>query len=90
VLAGGEVLGGARYALWRNLELLGQGALAGAAGVVPHLAANLIQRVGDPVGSDRSAVPTFPSVRFSGPRSEPDVRVTTHPALHKFMPFGSC
>ena len=35
------------------------------------------------VGSDRSALRHTRDVGFSGPPSEPDVRVTTHPALHK-------
>ena len=38
------------------------------------------------VGSDRGAVLRLPSGRFPGPPSEPDVRVSTHPALHEFMP----
>jgi hypothetical protein len=33
-------------------------------------------------------VPSFPTVRFSGPLSEPDVHVSAHPALHKTR--GSC
>ena len=37
----------------------------------------------DIVGSDRSALRHTRDVGFSGPPSEPDVRVTTHPALHK-------
>jgi hypothetical protein len=34
------------------------------------------------VGSDRSALPAFRQVGFSGPPSEPDVRLSPHPALH--------
>jgi hypothetical protein len=30
---------------------------------------------------------TFPPVGFLGPPSEPDVRVSTHPALYEFMPL---
>jgi hypothetical protein len=41
-----------------------------------------------PVGSGRGAVPAFPPARFLGPSSEPDVRVSTHPALHEPMPSG--
>jgi len=35
-------------------------------------------------------VSVFRPVRFLSPPSEPDVRVSTHPALHEFMPptFG--
>ena len=40
------------------------------------------------VGSDRSAVSLFPTIGFSGPSPEPDVRLPPHPALHKPMPFG--
>jgi hypothetical protein len=39
-----------------------------------------------PVGSGRGAVLAFPPARFLGPPSEPDVRVSTHPALHEPMP----
>ena len=39
------------------------------------------------VGSDRGAVPRFPPVRLLGPPSEPDVRVSAHPALHESMPL---
>jgi len=34
------------------------------------------------VGSDRSALPLSREVSFSGPPSEPDVRLSPHPALH--------
>jgi hypothetical protein len=34
------------------------------------------------VGSDRSALPISRWVDFSGPPSEPDVRLSPHPALH--------
>jgi len=37
------------------------------------------------VGSNRGAVPTVWSARFLGSPSEPDVRVSTHPALHEFV-----
>ena len=40
----------------------------------------------DDVGSDRSALPAFELVGFSGPPAEPDVRLSPHPALHRFMP----
>src|SRR5205807_4124252 len=39
------------------------------------------------VGSSRGAVPGSLPVRLLGPPSEPDVRVTTHPALHESMPM---
>src|SRR6266536_242084 len=39
-----------------------------------------------PVGSGRGAVSAFRPARFLGPPSEPDVRVSTHPALHEPMP----
>src|ERR1019366_10547902 len=39
------------------------------------------------VGSDRSALPAFELVGFSGPPAEPDVRLSPHPALHRFMPL---
>jgi hypothetical protein len=35
------------------------------------------------VGSDRGAVPVFRQVRFPSPSPEPDVRLSTHPALHE-------
>jgi len=38
-------------------------------------------------GSDRSALPAFELVGFSGPPSEPDVRLSPHPALHGIMPL---
>jgi hypothetical protein len=41
----------------------------------------------DDVGSDRSALPAFELVGFSGPPAEPDVRLSPHPALHRFMPL---
>ncbi len=37
------------------------------------------------VGSGRGAAPALWLVRFPGPPSEPDVRVSTHPALHEPM-----
>ena len=40
------------------------------------------------VGSDRGAVSAFRLVRFLGPSSEPDVRLPSHPALHRFMSRG--
>jgi hypothetical protein len=40
----------------------------------------------DDVGSYRSALPAFGLVGFSGPPAEPDVRLSPHPALHRFMP----
>jgi hypothetical protein len=39
------------------------------------------------VGSDRSAQSAFELVGFSGPPAEPDVRLSPHPALHRFMPL---
>jgi hypothetical protein len=39
------------------------------------------------VGSSRSALPAFELVGFSGPPAEPDVRLSPHPALHRFMPL---
>ena len=45
-----------------------------------------IQNITDaPEGSGRGAVPALRLVRFPGPPSEPDVRVSTHPALHEPM-----
>ena len=41
----------------------------------------------DDVGSDRSALPASQLVGFSGPPAEPDVRLSPHPALHRFMPL---
>ena len=35
------------------------------------------------VGSDQGAVSAFRLVRFPGPPSEPDVRLSPHPALHQ-------
>jgi hypothetical protein len=40
------------------------------------------------VRSGRGAVLLFPAVGFPGPSPEPDVRVSTHPALHMIMPVG--
>ena len=42
---------------------------------------------GSLVGSDRGAVTAFRLIRFPGPPSEPDVRVSTHPALHVTVPL---
>ena len=36
-----------------------------------------------PIGSDQGAVPVFRLVRFPGPPTEPDVRLSPHPALHQ-------
>ena len=41
----------------------------------------------DDGGSDRSALPAFELLGFSGPPAEPDVRLSPHPALHRFMPL---
>jgi hypothetical protein len=41
------------------------------------------------VGSDTGAVPGLPWVRFPCPPAEPDVRVSTHPALHVSFPLLS-
>ena len=41
----------------------------------------------DDGGSDRSALPAFELVGFSGPPSEPDVRLSPHPALHGITPL---
>jgi hypothetical protein len=38
------------------------------------------------VRSGRGAVLLFPAVGFPGPSPEPDVRVSTHPALHMTVP----
>ena len=40
----------------------------------------------DDGGSDRSALPAFELVGFSGPPAEPDVQLSPHPALHRVMP----
>ena len=40
------------------------------------------------VGSDQGAVSAFQPVRFPGPPSEPDVRLSPHPALHVSVPAG--
>ena len=40
------------------------------------------------VGSDRSALPASRRVGFYGPPSEPDVRLSPHPALRVFLPLG--
>ena len=58
--------------------LAGPGVLVGEESAVDNQAG---------VGSDRSAVSASRLIRFSGPPSEPDVRVSTHPALHKPMPL---
>jgi len=39
------------------------------------------------VGSGTGAVPGLPRVRFPYPPAEPDVRVSTHPALHVSCPL---
>ena len=52
----------------------------------PQLVEKLLQPV--VVGSDQGAVPAFRPVRFPGPPSEPDVRLSPHPALHVSMPVG--
>jgi HAMP domain-containing protein len=39
------------------------------------------------VGSNQGAVLAFQPARFPGPPSEPGVRVSTHRALHQFMPL---
>jgi hypothetical protein len=38
------------------------------------------------VGSATGAVPALPRVRFPWPPSEPDVRLSPHPALHGDLP----
>jgi hypothetical protein len=40
------------------------------------------------VGSDWGALTLLQALRFPSPPSEPDVRVSTHPALHEFVPSG--
>ena len=35
------------------------------------------------VGSDRGAVAVFRQIRFPGPSPEPDMRLSTHPALRE-------
>jgi hypothetical protein len=35
------------------------------------------------IGSDQGAVSVFRLVRFPGPPTEPDVRLSPHPALHQ-------
>jgi hypothetical protein len=40
------------------------------------------------VGWDRAVVPAFQPVRFLGPSAEPDVRVPSHPALHRLVSLG--
>ena len=40
------------------------------------------------VGSDWGALTPLQALRFPSPPSEPDVPVSTHPALHEFMPSG--
>lgn len=42
---------------------------------------------GHTVGSDRSAVSALRLIRFSGPPSEPGVRLSPHRAPHNFMPL---
>ena len=41
-------------------------------------------------GSALSALAEFPRLRFSRPPAEPDVRLSTHPALHEVMPVCLC
>jgi hypothetical protein len=43
--------------------------------------------MGGAVGSDRGAVPPFPTVGLPSPSPEPDVRLPPHPALHEPMPL---
>jgi hypothetical protein len=38
------------------------------------------------VGSDQGAVSAFRLARFPGPPTEPDVRLSPHPALHCLLP----
>jgi hypothetical protein len=40
------------------------------------------------VGSDWGALTPLQALRFPSPPSEPDVRVSTHPALHESVPSG--
>ena len=64
----------------------------GRSGPVERLHLRLFVRTKDKgrlVGSDQGAVPAFQPVRFPGPPSEPDVRVSTHPALHVTMPLAT-
>ena len=44
---------------------------------------------GEVVGSSRGAVSAFRPVRFPGPPSEPDVRLSPHPALHQARRNGA-
>ncbi|MHB1625934.1 MAG: Druantia anti-phage system protein DruA [Candidatus Dormibacteria bacterium] len=48
--------------------------------------ADLVERLGRQVGSSQGAVRTLRSARFPGPPSEPDARLTPHPALHEAIP----
>ena len=41
-----------------------------------------------PDWSDWGALTLLRALRFPSPPSEPDVRVSTHPALHEHMPSG--
>lgn len=66
-------------------EAVGEVRLGAVAQLVPVGAADRVEGLGAEVGSDRGAVPAFPSVRFPGPPSEPGVRLSTHRALHKPM-----
>jgi hypothetical protein len=43
----------------------------------------IVRRGSNAVGSGQSPLSTFQSVGFSGPSSEPDVRLSPHPALHE-------
>ena len=52
----------------------------------PQLGNQSLKRV--IVGSNRSALSAFQLVGFSGPPSEPDLRLAPHPALHVSMPVG--
>ena len=51
--------------------------------VHPH---SVSRRLVAHVGSDQGAVPVSQPVRLPGPPSEPDMRVSTHPALHMAVP----
>jgi len=64
------------------LKVLGPGLVTGASDDDPSGIGTYV------VGSERGAVLASQPARFIAPSSEPDVRLTTHPALHVFMPLG--
>ena len=65
-------------------SVLRPGTLRMCRGLMTHVGDGVFEH--PVVGSDRGAVSAFRPVRFPGPPSEPDVRLSPHRALHVSTP----